>query len=502
MTSEKYQIVQKLDTGGMAEVWKGKATSLQGFEKLVAIKRVLPELAEKDEFLSMFLDEARLALGLNHANIVQTFDIGLSGDAYFIVMEWIDGLNLRAILEALKEKKRQLSVAETVFIVAEVCRGLSYAHNCMNSQGEPLYIVHRDINPPNVLISREGEVKLVDFGLAKASTQASPTAQGMIKGKFGYLSPEAAFGEEIDARADLFAVGVLLWEMLAGRRLFDGANNRETVLMVRAAEHPPLASINPAVDDELEEIVSRSLERDRERRYQSAEELGRALTRYLFQRQLFVDSFAISKLIQELKPETGRHMNAGEGSQLDLVEAELISFTSIEQLDPQDRSPIQQLRSAVPEIPRSVRGPQTMELSSLSVEDVPPAPANPLRREHSPQAPVLPAQQTIPRLSIQPEPVPPERSPMPQRANTARFEIPIIDPAPSPEVEPEPLPESAFGAGLTVPPTELPQRSHFQATVTSARYHPMEEKKGGGWLIALIAVLLLGAGTYVGLFLL
>jgi eukaryotic-like serine/threonine-protein kinase len=193
MAQQRYTIISKLDSGGMAEVWKGKATSMRGFEKLVAIKRVLADLAKKENFIKMFLDEARLSLHLNHANVVQTFDLGASDDAYFIVMEWVDGINLKGVIENLKLNGAKMPMEQAVFISIEVCKGLYHAHRRRTPDGEPLHIVHRDVSPPNVLISREGEVKLVDFGLAKAATQAFSTDQGMIKGKFSYLSPEAAW---------------------------------------------------------------------------------------------------------------------------------------------------------------------------------------------------------------------------------------------------------------------------------------------------------------------
>ena len=544
MTSQRYKIIKKLDAGGMAEVWKGKATSLQGFEKLVAIKRVLPELAEKEQFLGMFLDEARLSLGFNHANIVQTFDIGRSGDAYFIVMEWIDGINLKVLLEESRERQLKISVAEAVFIAAEVSRGLSYAHNCVDVTGQPLKIVHRDVSPPNVLISREGEVKLVDFGLAKAATQALPTEQGMVKGKFSYLSPEAAFGEELDARADLFAVGIILWEMLAGRKLFDGENNREIVLAVRAAEHPPLSPINPAVDRELESIIGRALAQDRAERYQSAEELCRALTRYLFQRQLFVDSFAISTLVQRLRMDTGRHSSILPGDELEQVEEELISFTSLEQLQQSNFSPISQLYSVVPEVPRAEElqlwddessneepldgegsgdGRSAAGHPGASGQRLDPA-SSPLPSHRSPapelvgrplpppaQGESLPQVATIPRMALEI----PEASEGSEGSSTPMIatQTTPLDIGPfletkaeevrPPAARPAPvtLPDSAFGVGLTAPPTQLPQRSQLHSSVTSAR-HAIPREKRALWPLITFALLLLAAGTYAGLYLL
>ena len=222
MADQRYTIVQKIDSGGMAEVWKGKASSLRGFEKLVAIKRVLPSLSRNKKFISMFLDEARLSLYLNHANVVQTFDIGMAENAYFIVMEWVDGTNLKGLMSVASELGFRIPPEQAVFITIEVCKGLSHAHNRKDPKGRPLAIVHRDVSPPNVLLSREGEVKLVDFGLAKAASQITSTDPGIVKGKFSYLSPEAAHGQTVDGRADVFSAGIVLWEMLAGRKPFDG----------------------------------------------------------------------------------------------------------------------------------------------------------------------------------------------------------------------------------------------------------------------------------------
>ena len=233
MSDQRYSIIEQIDVGGMAEVWRGRAVSLQGFEKQVAIKRVLPHLAENAQFLEMFLDEARVSLHLNHANIVQTFDVVQAGSSYFIVMEWIDGLNLKKILTHLNRLRERLSIPEIVYIVAEASKGLSHAHELTAPDGSPLNIVHRDVSPPNILISREGEIKIVDFGLAKAASQLASTDPGVVKGKFSYISPEAAHGNAVDARADVFSLGAVLWEMITGQKLFEGDNDLETIKLVR-----------------------------------------------------------------------------------------------------------------------------------------------------------------------------------------------------------------------------------------------------------------------------
>ena len=208
MAEQKYSILQKLDAGGMAEVWKGKATSMRGFEKLVAIKRVLPDLAKKNDFINMFLDEARLSLHLNHANVVQTLILVLLKELTLLLWSgWMD-VNLKGVLESIQLSGDRIPVEQALFIAKELCKGLHHAHRRKTPDGKPLNIVHRDISPPNLLISREGEIKVVDFGLAKAVTQALATDQGTIKGKFSYLSPEAAWGKVVDERADILLLAL------------------------------------------------------------------------------------------------------------------------------------------------------------------------------------------------------------------------------------------------------------------------------------------------------
>jgi len=300
MADQRYNIVKKIDSGGMAEVWKGRASSIKGFEKLVAIKRVLPGLSKNKKFISMFLDEARLSLYLNHANVVQTFDIGMTENAYFIVMEWVDGTNLKGLLAIAAELGFRIPREQAAFIAIEVCKGLSHAHNRKDPKGRPLNIVHRDVSPPNILLSREGEVKLVDFGLAKAASQITSTDPGIVKGKFSYLSPEAAHGQTVDGRADVFAAGIVLWEMLGGRKLFEGETDLRTVELVRRAEIPPLRTFNPDVEPALEEIVHRALAREPRHRFQSAEQMGHELARYLFQNRMLVTSYDIATLVKRV----------------------------------------------------------------------------------------------------------------------------------------------------------------------------------------------------------
>ncbi|MCA9543824.1 MAG: protein kinase [Myxococcales bacterium] len=374
MAQQRYSIIEKLDAGGMAEVFKGKAISMRGFEKLVAIKRVLPSLSKNEKFLGMFLDEARLSLHLNHANIVQTFDIGRSKQTFFIVMEWVDGVNLKGVMSAATQRGFRLPVEQAIYIAIEVCKGLSHAHNRRDAEDRPLNIVHRDISPPNVLMSREGEVKLVDFGLAKAANQVSVTDPGVVKGKFSYLSPEAAYGKPVDGRADIFATGIVLWEMLAGRPLFDGETDLKTVELVRAAKVPPLNQFNGDVTPELEQIVQKALARDPRERFQNAEALGHELSRHLFENRLMVTSFDIAMLVKRvLSLKETRHEPVTSGvARLEAeVQAEIGAFASLEDLEKQVFRPVSEHEDPDRTVITSAEDPRdwAAELGLASDED-------------------------------------------------------------------------------------------------------------------------------------
>jgi serine/threonine-protein kinase len=305
---DRYTITERLDHGGMAEVFRGVAESMEGFKKSVAIKRILPNLTKNQKFVSMFLDEARLSLFLQHANIVQVFDISKTPDnAYFLVMEFVDGCNLKGLIERQKQKGRRIEVAHSIYLMIECCKALQYAHSLEHPEtNEPLGIVHRDISPPNILLSKNGEVKLVDFGLAKANSQIESTDPGVVKGKFSYLSPEAASGLEVDSRADVFAVGIILWELFTGRRLFLGETDYQTVELVRQARVPSIAALNPEVESEIEQVVRKALARDPDDRYQNANDLADALAQYLFSRRMKVTARDIANLVKDTQVEMMR----------------------------------------------------------------------------------------------------------------------------------------------------------------------------------------------------
>jgi len=309
---DRYTITERLDHGGMAEVFRGVAESMEGFKKSVAIKRILPNLTKNQKFVSMFLDEARLSLFLQHANIVQVFDISKTPDnAYFLVMEYVDGCNLKALIERQRQKGRRIDVGHSVYLMIECCKALQYAHSLEPPEtNEPLGIVHRDISPPNILLSKNGEVKLVDFGLAKANSQIESTDPGVVKGKFSYLSPEAAKGETVDHRADVFAVGIILWELFAGRRLFYGETDYQTVELVRQARVPAIGTYNPEIDPEIEQVVRKALAREPDDRFQNAADMGDALSQFLFSRRMKVTARDIAALVRDTQVEMMRKRSA------------------------------------------------------------------------------------------------------------------------------------------------------------------------------------------------
>ena len=274
---QRYKIVERLAAGGMAEVYVGESSGIEGFRKKVAIKRVLPKLSVNTDFINMFLDEARLCAYLTHSKCVQVFDIGEAAGSHFIVMEFVDGADLKEVLDRLSEQRQVFPIGTACFVALQVCEGLAYAHSAVDHTGAPLCIVHRDISPHNVLMTRFGEVKLVDFGLAKASSHLTKEDEDIVKGKFGYLAPEVTQGQGADHRVDIFAAGILLWEMLAGRRLFQGETDIETFKQVQAAHVPDMRRIRDDVNDDVAYVLSRALARDREQRYQSASEMAHDL---------------------------------------------------------------------------------------------------------------------------------------------------------------------------------------------------------------------------------
>ena len=315
----KYLLIEKVGTGGMAELFMAKQTGLKGFEKVMAIKRILPHLTEDPEFVSMFINEAKLAALLTHQNIVQIFDLGHVENSYFIAMEFVMGKDLRTILQRAKALNLPLSISHALMIITKICAGLDYAHRKKDLTGRDLNIVHRDISPQNILVSYEGEVKLVDFGIAKAASQSSETRTGILKGKLSYMAPEQARGQEVDRRADIFAVGILLYETLTGHKLFKGDNDFNTLEKVREAKvEPPPTSLNKQMAPELEAIILKSLAKDPDHRFQSASELQTALEDHMSQKGYDFSTVRLAQYLQALFQhdieQDGRRFQMANGS--------------------------------------------------------------------------------------------------------------------------------------------------------------------------------------------
>jgi serine/threonine protein kinase len=262
----------------MAEVFKGRIQGPAGFERVFVVKRILPHLSDDASFIKMFVEEAKLSARLNHPNIVHIFELGAVEGEYFISMEYIRGHDLsetmRAIWKALGPPRPEL----VAYVGREACRGLAYAHNLTDENGRPLGMIHRDVSPSNVMLSYEGAVKMLDFGIAKAlGDSAEPSKNGTLKGKYAYMAPEQTEGDNVDSRSDIFAIGIVLHEVLTGRRLFKGQNDVQTIERVRRCEVPPPSASNPAIPRELDQIILRALQRDPSRRWSNAADLADAL---------------------------------------------------------------------------------------------------------------------------------------------------------------------------------------------------------------------------------
>ena len=305
----KYVLMRKIAMGGMAEIFKAKTAGAEGFEKDIVIKRILPHFTEDEAFVKMFIDEASITSKLQHANIVQIFDFDLCENTYFIAMEYVEGVDLKKVIDVGVKEGKPLSPAQCAWIMMELSKGLHYAHT-KEVKGKPLNIVHRDISPHNAMVSFSGEVKLMDFGIAKAAQRSTKTMAGTVKGKVAYMSPEQARGKSLDGRSDLFALGIMMWEMLTHKRLFLGDSDFETLTNVLKSDPPPPSSINPAVPADLDAIVLKSLHKDRENRHASVEAFNRDLTRWYYSNVTDLEAEALKPYMQVLFAEDIEQLKA------------------------------------------------------------------------------------------------------------------------------------------------------------------------------------------------
>jgi len=294
----KYLLLDRIAVGGMAEVYTAKSFGVEGFEKIIAVKRILPTMAEDEDFIQMFIDEAKIAGHLNHANIAPIYELGKIGESHYIALEYVWGKDLLQIMNRFRKMRRHMPPSMAAWIGSKMCEGLDYAHRKKDRHGRPLNIIHRDVSPQNCLVSYEGQVKMIDFGIAKAAARNTKTQAGVLKGKFGYMSPEQVRGLPVDYRSDVFAVGTCMYEMLTTERLFVGESDFSTLEKVRHASVPPLGQAVPDCPKELEEIVMKALTREVEDRWQSAGEMQEALSRYIARER---PPFGTSKLSAWMK---------------------------------------------------------------------------------------------------------------------------------------------------------------------------------------------------------
>ena len=293
----RYQLLKKLASGGMGQVFLAR-TGQEGFEKLVVLKRILPHLVEDEEFFTMFQDEAKITMRLNHPNIAQIFEFGEERGIHYLVMEYIAGEDIRRLTKRVAAAGQSLPLGVILRVIADAAAGLDYAHKGRDSKGVPLGLVHRDVSPQNVLVGFDGAVKLIDFGVAKAAGRAQHTATGILKGKFPYMSPEQAEGLDIDARSDVFALGIVLWELLTNKRLFKGDNDVMTQRLVKLCEVPAPSQVDPTLPVDLDPIVLKALEKNPDHRYPDAAAFRLALEEFAMRKSLPASSAHLVAFLQ------------------------------------------------------------------------------------------------------------------------------------------------------------------------------------------------------------
>jgi serine/threonine protein kinase len=298
-----YQLLKRLATGGMAQIYLARSKGPKASNQLVVVKRILPHLGENKEFVQMFLDEAKIAARLAHPNIVAIYDLGAQDDSFFIAMEYIHGEDVRRMSKRAGGMGFELPVALACRIIIDSCAGLDYAHKKTDPGGKPLNIVHRDVSPQNILVSFKGEVKVVDFGIAKAADQATVTRSGVLKGKYSYMSPEQAGAKKVDCRSDVFALGVVLYELLTSTRLFKRSSDMQTLAAVAECNVIPPSQVNPRVPPDLDPIVLKALAKDPDARYAEALQLQTDLEAWLRNRKISATNADLAAFLRQVYEE-------------------------------------------------------------------------------------------------------------------------------------------------------------------------------------------------------
>jgi serine/threonine protein kinase len=449
----KYLLQKKLAEGGMAEIFLARQAGIEGFERQVVVKRLLPELTAESDFVRMFLNEARLAARLNHPNIVQIYELGQEEGAYYLAMEYINGEDLRGLAQQADTLGLRPSVGIVCRIISEILAGLHYAHTRTGPEGQPLGLVHRDISPQNILVTYDGGVKIIDFGIAKATQMQSSdqTQAGLLKGKYAYMSPEQTRSGQLDARSDVFSAGILLWELLTWRRLFKRGTDLATLVAVSDEPAPPVSLISPELPKELDPIVLRALAIEPEARYRSALEFQEALEDYVCAHNLEADTRALRLYMRELFKDRLQQMK-------------------------EDQEREEAAQNGVPDRPRPVTGPgqnsgrRGLPLMTLPLQTLDAA----AQQRPQPPAPAQPPPQPAPQP-------PPKSSPgMPLQAVAAPQPYAPIVTGPQPLMPPQSGPQPLLPTPLQSGPHEAltPQRRVMIAVVC-------------GLILGVVSVLLL-----------
>ncbi|HWB76404.1 MAG TPA: serine/threonine-protein kinase [Nannocystaceae bacterium] len=405
-TTGKYRPFRRLAVGGMAEIFLAYARSGHGFEKLVVLKRVLPQYAENREFMRMFLDEARLAATLDHSNVVHVYDIGEHAGNFFFAMEYVHGQSLLKLMRQITNARRWLPLEHALSIIIGTCTGMHYAHEKIGLDGTPLGIVHRDVSPPNILISYDGSVKVADFGIAKAAIATSTTAVGTLKGKIPYMSPEQCRSTPLDRRSDIFSIGILLYELTVGRRLFQAETELGIIHKIVNGIVPPPSQLLRGYPEDLERIVYRALQIDPEHRYPTARALQVDLEEFAREYKLPISSARLATFMEEMFDEDARRWPTDPSvvGQQAGVPGQLVPVSSA---SPPPPPPAPQPRHGTASYPGA--GPQSPRDTSTMHPGFPGAPGAP--RADAPRATAQyrgPEQQARP---VRPPPIPPPSSP-------------------------------------------------------------------------------------------
>jgi serine/threonine protein kinase len=473
---DQYQLLDRIGIGGMAEVWRATMRGAEGFERPVAIKRILPQFSGDEDFVAMFVDEAKIAVRLSHPNIVQIFDLGRAGDEWFIAMELVHGKDLRAVIDAEAARGQRVPLEVACHAIMKMCEGLQHAHFLEANPLQPVagvrQIIHRDISPQNVLLSFDGEVKVTDFGLAKAAGRAAQTQAGTIKGKLAYMSPEQLRGIQLDHRSDVFAVGIVLWELLSGERLFLGPTDRDTIAKAFACKVPSLVGIDPTLDPELDRIAARALTLERDQRYASAEALHEDLEAFVYGAGLTLSGGSLAAYMRALFPQAEPVSGTGRKRDPRAVTAQIQLEDDAEELDDSllESEPVPRMRSYAPnpselplsDVPEELSDHDidALERSLHSILGV----DEPSRSKSALSAPALP--------SIPPH-IGPTRPP-PSRASSPDINPTLFDPdAAYPELD---AARAAFAAQMGAQlPAASPVISAARAEARSNE-HPFEEQ--------------------------